>query len=188
MKTDKEKLASVRDKAIEMAQFYGVEFKPNTSTEELLELVSKALIEGKTNEIAVPEKTGFKESDLYRIKDVNKDGLQLMYVKIICLNPEKQGLTGDIFSAGNAHVDVTKSVLFKKPQWVPKIIVNMIRNKKYTVTVQLDENNTGGKATKTDFVSVNEYDVQELPLPGPEYFEELKRKATELKQRVEDVA
>jgi hypothetical protein len=87
--------------------------------------------------------------------------LALVRVQITCLNPQKTQYTGDIYCAGNSVVGTVKRFIqYGSPWHVERIILNMLREKKYQafVTRTLPD---GSEEKKGKLVDA--YAIQELP-------------------------
>ena len=93
---------------------------------------------------------------------MQKQALQLVRVRVACMNPLKGNLKGDLFSVGNAQIGFTKKfVPFNTEQgWhVPAILLRQIQSKKYMTHY---ETKIGNKKIKKHRL-VPEYSVEILP-------------------------
>jgi len=135
------------------ADTLGITYHPNIGVDKLRDKVAAAL-EPK----AAPTKAAVKETEgekKYRIKRV---ATELIRVRVTCMNPNKREWTGEIFSVGNKYTGTIKKMVPFGVEWhVPRIILNMIQDRKCQIFVtQRDGKGLKGKLIK-------EFSVEVLP-------------------------
>lgn len=95
-----------------------------------------------------------------------KDAMRLIRCKIVCLNPSKKDLNGEIFTVANDVIGkVSKFVPYTSPasdSWhLPNIIVQFLKSKKYA-DIRMPKNKDQRQFTvKYDLVP--EFNIIELP-------------------------
>ncbi len=90
-----------------------------------------------------------------------REALSLVRVNITCKDPMKSSWTGEIMSAGNDVIgDVTKYILFNTEEGyhVPRIILNVMRDKKCTIFVNKRINGQMTQMAK----QMNAYSIETL--------------------------
>lgn len=115
-----------------------------------------------------------KEATAKKTKSTAKEALRLVRCIITCNNTNKSSYTGEIFSARNASIpEVKKFIPFGTITHVPKILLNMIKEKKYQTFIKR-KNNSGNVITKVHMIP--EYNVEILPPISSQEFEAIKQK------------
>jgi len=166
----------------ERAEVMGISFHPNIGIEKL-----KAKIEERQSppEIAEPQPyaeeeaatitqaaaandldvftPGVKETAQQIQNKLKKDALRLVRVRVTCMNPIKSNMPGDIFNVGNAVTGgIRKYVPFNGEPWhVPNIILQHMKDKKYTAYYEVPVPGKRHKAKKTR--QVPEFAIEVLP-------------------------
>lgn len=119
------------------------------------------------------------ETKAQKQQRLKKKALELVRVQVTCMNPNKKDWTGETFKASNRYVPaVTKFVPFNAEDgWhVPRIILNMMRERKCQVFKTVTNRKTGQKTRKG--YQINEFNIAELE---PLTEKELKDLATQQK-------
>lgn len=133
----------------------GITYSNNIGVETLREKINTVL---KTEE--APKKTTNAREEVY------KDAMRLIRCKIVCLNPSKKDLNGEIFTVANDVIGkVSKFVPYSSPaadSWhLPNIIVQFLKSKKYA-DIRMPKNKSQRQFTvKYDLVP--EFNIIELP-------------------------
>lgn len=156
------------------ADIMGVRYHPSIGVEalrtKLEEARAKTEIEDRAKNAAVNQLKSAEAEKLKRIRAAR----ELVRVRITCMNPLKKEYEGEFFSVGNSEIPtITKYVLFERDYHVPRIMLNMIRNKKYQMFVE--ERTPGGGKIKRGKL-VREYAVEELPPLTAAELQELKQR------------
>jgi len=90
-----------------------------------------------------------------------KDAQKLVRIQVACLNPLKSDYSAVIISGGNSVMPTeTKTIPLNTPWHVPRILVDILKNKKFQVFHETKDE-TGKTIKKT--VQTPEFAVQELP-------------------------
>lgn len=105
-------------------------------------------------------------------KEANKNAMKLIRVKIGCNNPNKVSLEGEILTAANSHMEITKFVPFNVITHIPTILYNTIDEKKCTVFKKKRVN--GMNVTTTQLIK--EYNIDVLPPITNEELESIKQR------------
>lgn len=101
-----------------------------------------------------------------------KEASALTRVMITCMNPMKKEWEGEIFCSGNAVVGTYKKYVPFGIEWhVPKIILNMIEQRKCQVFQTKTDKNTGQKTRQGRLIA--EFAVQILPALSESELKEL---------------
>lgn len=105
-----------------------------------------------------------------------KRNLELVRVRVSCMNPNKKDWKGEIFSIGNSEIPTQKKyVPFNSQEgWhIPRMMVNWLKEKKYQTFVT--ETDHRGREVRRG-IQQNEFAVEILPPLTAEEFKELKRR------------
>ena len=156
------------------ADIMGVRYHPSIGVEalrtKLEEARAKTENEDRAKNAAVNQLKSAEAEKLKRIRAAR----ELVRVRITCMNPLKKEYEGELFSVGNSEIPtITKFVQFEREYHVPRIMLNMIRNKKYQMFVE--ERTPGGGKIKRGKL-VREYAVEELPPLTAAELQELKQR------------
>lgn len=101
----------------------GVKYHHNAGIEKLNKLYQEATAEEETETTPEPE---------VKKADPKDDPLALVRVYVSCHNPAKSTWEGDLWSVGNSKVGtIRKFVPFDREWHVPRIILNMMKEKKF---------------------------------------------------------
>lgn len=135
------------------AKMLGLEFPPNIYTTRLRELVNGAIG-------AKPEPTAIS-SEPAKLT-ARQEALKLIRVNVVCMNPNKVNLQGEIITAGNAVCPTQrKFVPFNTPEGfhIPNIIYNVMREKQFQMSITKQ----GAKGDYKEMKMMPEYSIQVLP-------------------------
>ena len=156
------------------ADIMGVRYHPSIGVEalraKLEEARSKTENEDRAKNAAVNQLKSAEAEKLKRIRAAR----ELVRVRITCMNPLKKEYEGEIFSVGNSEIPtITKFVQFEREYHVPRIMLNMIRNRKYQTFFE-ERTPNGGKVKRGKLI--REYAVEELPPLTATELQELKQR------------
>lgn len=156
------------------ADIMGVRYHPSIGVEalraKLEEARSKTESEDRAKNAAVNQLKSAEAEKLKRIRAAR----ELVRVRITCMNPLKKEYEGEIFSVGNSEIPtITKFVQFEREYHVPRIMLNMIRNRKYQTFIE-ERTPNGGKVKRGKLV--REYAIEELPPLTATELQELKQR------------
>jgi hypothetical protein len=152
-----------------LADSLDVKYHPSIGVENLkakiaeVDTAPKPIVE--EDDVPVTTTVNSKASKSERAKNLKKEARKLTRVRISCMNPAKQGYTGEIFSAGNRYAGRVKAFIPFDHDWhVPKILLNMIQNSKCQIFVQQKErSDSGAMVQSTTGKLVKQYSVEILP-------------------------
>lgn len=156
------------------ADIMSVRYHPSIGVEalrtKLEEARTKTESEERAKNVAVNTLKNEQAEKLKRIRAAR----ELVRVRITCMNPLKKEYEGEIFSVGNSEIPtITKFVQFEREYHVPRIMLNMIRNRKYQTFVE-ERTPNGGKVKRGKLV--REYAIEELPPLTAAELQELKQR------------
>ena len=156
------------------ADIMGVRYHPSIGVEalraKLEEARSKTETEDRAKNAAVNQLKSAEAEKLKRIRAAR----ELVRVRITCMNPLKKEYEGEIFSVGNSEIPtITKFVQFEREYHVPRIMLNMIKNRKYQTFFE-ERTPNGGKVKRGKLI--REYAVEELPPLTAAELQELKQR------------
>ena len=156
------------------ADIMGVRYHPSIGVEalraKLEEARAKTENEDRAKNAAVNQLKSAEAEKLKRIRAAR----ELVRVRITCMNPLKKEYEGEIFSVGNSEIPtITKFVQFEREYHVPRIMLNMIRNRKYQTFFE-ERTPNGGKVKRGKLV--REYAIEELPPLTATELQELKQR------------
>ncbi len=157
--SDKTELELLKERADKM----GISYHPSIGVDKLRDKVNAAMEGKKVEDDEAPAEQ--KVVQLTAMQERNKkrkEAAQLVRIRVTCFNPAKKEWQGELFTAGNGVVgSFRKYVPFDAEDgWhVPRIIYNMIKNRKCQVfvTTKDDRGNTYRKGKL-----INEFAVEEL--------------------------
>lgn len=154
----------------ERAKTLGIKFHPSIGVDSLREKVNAA-IEDKDSVVAEEPKL----SQAAKVKALKAKCAELVRVRITCMNPAKKEWNGEIFTAGNSVVGTYRKMVPFEVEWhVPRIILNMIENRRYQSFTKI--RTPRGEVPKTKLVK--EFAVERLqPLSEKELKELAQRQA-----------
>ena len=147
------------------ADSLGLEYSPNIGLGTLQTRIQEhhQNIINSQQEAAKPKALTEAETRQLKMRQAN----ELVRVQVICMNSEKHNRQGEIFQAGNSIVGTLKKfVPYGVPWFVPRIIFNVIAEKKFQ-----QRYGVGNLQTRM----VKEYAIEELPPLTISEVEELKR-------------
>lgn len=150
--------ATLRNRAKQL----GLTVHHNTGLPKLRAMVAEALKSKPTSSYVKMHSVGEEEAAKHRVDSLRLKASKLVRVQVTCMNPNKKKWQGEIFTAGNTVVGThSKFVVFGKPWHVPQILLNVIRERVFTVFYQ--EKINGTKQTVTRSKMIPEFNVVELP-------------------------
>ena len=102
------------------------------------------------------------ETDAQRRVRLKNEAMELIRVRITCMNPNKQEFQGEIFSTGNNIVGtIRKFVLFDAEYHIERMLLDMVMEKQYQAFYTVTDKSTGRKTRKGRLVK--EFGVEILP-------------------------
>ena len=125
-----------RKELIAKAEDMGLEFKGNISTVKLEDLIENAEMEAKANSYEMPneESKAQVKTEVKAVKtkaSARQEALLLSKVIITPLDERMRDMPSEMYSVGNKNVGFIKKVVrFGVPTLEPKIILDMLREKK----------------------------------------------------------
>lgn len=154
------------------ADLMGMNYHPNIGLDTLKARVTEALTKA-ADEAAdeAPVTVAVAETEAQRRYRKKKEALALVRVRITCMNPLKKEWAGEYFTSGNSLIGtVTKLVPFNTEWHVPRIVLNMIKQRQYQTfyTVRDARGNAIRKGKQ-----VAEFAVEELPALTPKQLKDL---------------
>lgn len=153
-----------RSALIARAKMLGLEFPPNIYTSRLRELVNGA-IAAKPEPVVVASEPAKLTA--------RQEALKLIRVNVVCMNPSKVNLAGEIITAGNAVCPTQrKFVPFNTPEGfhIPNIIYNVMREKQFQMSITKQ----GAKGDYKEMRMMPEYSIQVLPPLTEQQLEDLR--------------
>lgn len=133
-----------------IASKYGITYKGNISASKLEQLIrtycedngldfnilaQESVMSEEIKEVEPIITFESLEASQKKTKHINvrNDANRLVRCVVTCHNSDKANMSGELFSAGNKSVDfITKYVPFGVPWYIPQVLVNAIKEKKYT--------------------------------------------------------
>lgn len=161
-----------RSSLIARAKMLGLEFPPNIYTSRLREMVNNAI--NSKSEVAVVSPEPAKLT-------ARQEALKLIRVNVVCMNPNKVNLTGEIITAGNAVCPTQrKFVPFNTPEGfhIPNIIYNVLKEKQFQMSVTKHT----PKGEHKEMRMMPEYSIQVLPPLTEQELEDLRLAQAAAKQ------
>jgi hypothetical protein len=153
------------------ADMLGVTYHPSIGLEKLREKVNAA-INGTAAEPA-PVATPAVETENQRRTRLKRDAMELVRIRVMCMNPAKAEWEGEIFTVGNSSVgSVTKFVPFNADDgWhVPRILLTQLQERQCQVFTTVTDAR-GNKIRKGKLIK--EFAIELLPPLTPEELRDL---------------
>lgn len=162
--------AALREAAFEdlkkRADLLGVKYHPSIGEDTLIERVREAQAKAAEAEQQVnvaqisPAKAEVAPTAAQKARQVKDKALELVRVRVTCMNPAKTAWPGEIIEGGNRVCSVKKYVPFTGIDWhVPRIILNILKNRYYQSTYE--ESVNGNKVSRGRLVK--EFAIEYLP-------------------------
>ena len=145
------------------ADLMGVSYHPSIGVDKLRDKVLAALANTEEAAAAVVDSTPFAESEQARNNRLRLEALELVRIRISCMNPNKKEWEGEIFSVGNGLIGTQKKfVPFNNEEgWhVPRCIYDMIVNRECPVFFSVKDAR-GNTIRKSKIIK--EFAVEVLP-------------------------
>jgi hypothetical protein len=162
------------------ADLLGLSYHPAIGLAKLRAKVLAALedpVEEEVEEkVADFDATPFAESEHVRNNRLRQEAMELVRIRISCMNPNKKEWEGEIFSVGNGLIGTQKKfVPFNNEEgWhVPRCIYNMIVSRECQVFVSLRD--ARGNAIRKSKI-IKEFAVEVLPNLTTDELQELARR------------
>lgn len=157
------------------ADLLGLSYHPSIGLDKLRDKVANAL--AGTKEVAEPvEQEEVVESEVSLRNRQRSEALELVRVRVSCMNPNKKEWEGELFTVGNSLVGTQKKfVPFNNEEgWhVPRIIYNMIVDRECQIFTSVRDNR-GNSVRKPKLIK--EFAVEVLPPLTAEELGELARR------------
>jgi hypothetical protein len=134
----------------------GVKYRSNTTDEKLASDVKEAEAAPKTTETSTKA-----HKDMSRAER-KKAASEMVRIRVTCMNPLKKEWDGEIFTAGNSAVGTFRKMVPFNEEWhVPRIILNMLKQRKCQVFTNKRNPKTG--ITYREGKLIPEFAIEELP-------------------------
>ena len=153
------------------ADMLGVTYHPSIGLEKLREKVNAA-INGTAAEPA-PVAAPAVETENQRRTRLKRDAMELVRIRVMCMNPAKAEWEGEIFTVGNSSIgSVTKFVPFNADDgWhVPRILLTQLQERQCQVFTTVTDAR-GNKIRKGKLIK--EFAIELLPPLTPEELRDL---------------
>lgn len=171
MSEDQTTQPTEREELEARANQLGLKFHPNIGDDKLREKVNAALTgsgddqgddeEDQDAPVAETQAPTKRQSANDLRLEQKRKASELVRVRVTCMNPNKSEYEGEVFAAGNRIVGTFKKYVPFDTEWhVPRIIFNMIKNRKCQVFVK--KRDERGRQ-KTEGKLIKEFSVEELP-------------------------
>lgn len=158
------------------ADMLGLTYHPSIGVEKLREKVAASIAGEAEPEAPVVAEVAVAETEQARRTRRRNESLELVRIRVACMNPNKKEWEGEIFTAGNGSIGTHKKyVPFNAEEgWhVPRVIYNQIAERQcqvfYTVTDSRGNSSRKGKLIK-------EFSVEILPQLTADEIAELARR------------
>lgn len=155
------------------ADLLGIPYHPSIGLDKLRDKVANG-ISGTKEEVET--KPVVKESEQAQLSRLRDEALELVRIRVSCMNPAKKEWDGEMFSVGNSLVGTQKKfVPFNNEEgWhVPRIIFNMIVDRECQIFVS-SKDSRGNLIRKPK--RIKEFAVEVLPRLTAEELDELARR------------
>ena len=171
------------DELKKRADQLGLKYHPNIAVDKLRIRVNSAINGTKDDseegvQVTEPAKPTAKfvpETEVDKRTRLRRDAEQLVRVNITCFDPLKKDWDGEVFTVSNSVIGtIKKFVAYNTSEGfhVPKIIVDMLKEKKYQHHYKVKENGKEIKRTKL----ISAYGIEVLPQLTVEELKELARR------------
>jgi hypothetical protein len=154
------------------ADMLGVSYHPSIGVEKLREKVNAA-VTGVAPEAALVATKPEAETENQRRTRLKRDALELVRIRVMCMNPAKAEWEGEIFTVGNSAIgSVTKFVPFNADDgWhVPRILYTQLVERQCQVFTTVTDTR-GNKVRKGKLIK--EFAIEVLPPLTPEELRDL---------------
>lgn len=151
----------------------GIKYHPSIGLDTLRDKVNAAL-KTETSETnpepeVAPELTA-AQIEAKRIRELKAKANELVRIRVTCMNPAKKDWPGEIFTAGNSVVGTFRKMVPFEAEWhVPRIILNMMQERKYQSFYKVKT--PKGEVTRNKLVK--EFAIEILPPLTPKELKEL---------------
>ena len=192
--SDKETPKTVTEQTEELltlkkqAKDLNIKFHPNIGMKALQKRIKEKQVEiaaeqqvpepvAKPTQAKVMNSHESRQMKPHEVKEMLKrEALELVRVRITCMNPNKKAWEGEIFSIANSNIPTQKKYVpfnIQEGWHIPKIMVDMIQSREYQAFVN-DRDYRGRTIRKS--VMKKEFNVEILPPLTNEELKELKAK------------
>lgn len=157
------------------ADMLGLSYHPSIGLDKLRDKVMNAIAGNKEEPEVVAELVATESEDAIRTRKRN-EALELVRIRVSCMNPNKKEWDGELFTVGNALVGTQKKfVPFNNEEgWhVPRIIYNALVDRECQIFVS-QRDNRGNNVRKPKLIK--EFAVEVLPNLTVAELEELARR------------
>lgn len=183
--------ADERKGLYQLCKDLGISVSPNAGIEVLTQKISEyyaqitsenSVLKTKLNKNTKPK---ISSENIFYDKNIDQ-GKRLVRCIVTCNNPDKRDATGEIHTAGNAKNLESRYIAYRIAWHVPQIILNSLKEKKYTLAKQEIDPKTNKVIVKTD--SFPEYSIEVLDPLTEEEFNAIKQRqlAQQAENRVEE--
>lgn len=168
--TDIDEQAVELENLKQKANVMGISYHPSIGVEKLRAKIQAKLDEegaevevessAQVSSAPAPVMTAEQRKERERMKARHR-ALEQVRVRVTCMDPSKKEYEGEIFCAGNAVIGTVKKFVPFETVWhVPRILLNMIKNRQYQ-TFYYVKTPDGKKIKKTRLVKA--FAIEELP-------------------------
>jgi hypothetical protein len=157
-----------------LAREMGIEFHPSIGLEKLNAKIEEALAEEATEPAEPVDMSDIPLTD----EEIRNDAMRLMRIRVVCMNPAKMDYEGEFFATGNKLTGTVRKYVHFGVEWhVPKIIYNMMKDKKFQAFVEKSVRTDSGLMIKQKQGRlVPEYGIEVLPLLSEEELKNLSQR------------
>ena len=155
------------------ADLLGVTYHPSIGLEKLREKINAATSDEAVQEPVQIAPQANEETLNQKRARLKKEALELVRIRVTCMNPAKAEWEGEIFTAGNSGVgSITKFVPFNADAgWhVPRIIYQQLADRQCQIFVTVTDSR-GNKSRKGKLI--REFAIEVLPNLTPAELHEL---------------
>ena len=152
------------------ADLMGITYHPSISAAKLREKVNASVADTAPKEVSAEES---ENAARYRLR---QEALELIRVRVACMNPNKKEWEGEMFTVGNSLIGTQKKfVPFNNDEgWhIPRIIYNMMLERECQIFVSVKDSR--GNTTRKGKL-IKEFAIEVLPPLTAEELEELARR------------
>ncbi|MDR0454787.1 MAG: hypothetical protein LBH05_08255, partial [Deferribacteraceae bacterium] len=93
----------------------------------------------------------------------NKEMARNIRCVVVCNNPAKSSLAGDLHAAGNSAAYIQKYIQYNVPTHIPLIIYNSLKEKKYMKVIKRKQQSPYGVIDMSQCIELPEFTIQDLP-------------------------
>ena len=146
----------------EKATLMGIKFHPASGAKSIQEKIDAKLNSNDEEQTPVVKTAPVAETQQQMSVRIKKEATALIRCRITCMNPNKTEWDGEIFCVGNSVIPtIKKMVPFNQDFHVPRMMLDMIQDKKCQVFVTEIDPVTRKRSTKGKLIP--EFAIDVLP-------------------------